>query len=456
MDRKAYCSSFDEVRTAFRRDVERFGVPIEPVPSCARDERADGPWSCENAGCSLRRGWISPACLACRTGMRTATFFVSLRCRRNCYFCFNPNQRDYRRFLREERDIVAELRAAHAQGAEFDCLAITGGEPFLHAEAVLAFLREAKKLYPRSHVRIYTSGDSLDGELLERLRDVGLDELRFSIKLDDDEQVRENVLATMELAVGVIPAVMVEMPVIPGTLEEMEGLLVRIDRMGVKGINLLEFCFPLHNVEEFKRRGFRLRRRPFRILYDYWYGGGVPVAGSEQETLELLRFAERKGLRLGVHYCSSDNKNSGQVFQQNLMYFNDEALRGNWGFLALDTQDYYLKCAKAFGDRAHAVAKTIERLVAERGALLRDADFLQDDFSFAEDIDASQRWSFDASVPQVSFPMTWLPLVQERVPDCEFAVSYFVLENAGGKASVRELDCVPLEDEAAWRKRFLD
>lgn len=236
----------------------------------------------------------------------------------------------------------------------------------------------------------------------------------------------------------------------------MESLLARIDRMGVKGINLLEFCFPLHNAEEFKRRGFRLRRRPFRILYDYWYGGGVPVAGSEQEALELLRFAERKGLRLGVHYCSSDNKNSGQVFQQNLMYFNDETLRSSWGFLAFDTQDYYLKCAKAFGGQANAVAEAIEYLIAERGALLRDADSLQDEFSFAEDIDASQRWSFDASVPQVSFPVMWLPLVQERVSDCEFAVSYFVLEGAGGKASVRELDCVALEDEAAWRKRFLD
>ena len=116
---------------------------------------------------------------------------------------------------------------------------------------------------------------------------------------------------------------MVEMPVIPGTLSEMQELLVRLDDMGVRGVNLLEFCFPLCNAEAFRDRGFELRKHPFNYLYDYWYGGGVPVAGSEAEALELLAFAEREGLRLGIHYCSSDNKNTGQIYQQNKAFFAD-------------------------------------------------------------------------------------------------------------------------------------
>ena len=103
----------------------------------------------------------------------------------------------------------------------------------------------------------------------------------------------------MEQAVGTIPAVVVEVPVIPGSLGQMKDLLVRSDALGISGVNLLEFCFPLHNAAEFAKRGFQLRKHPFKYLYNYWYGGGVPVAGSEAEALELLAFAEREGLRLG-------------------------------------------------------------------------------------------------------------------------------------------------------------
>jgi len=44
---------------------------------------------------------------------------------------------------------------------------------------------------------------------------------------------------------------MVEMPVIPGSLEEMKDLLKKLDSLGIFGINLLEFCFPLNNAQVF-------------------------------------------------------------------------------------------------------------------------------------------------------------------------------------------------------------
>ena len=139
---------------------------------------------------------------------------------------------------------------------------------------------------------------------------------------------------------------------IPGSLGQMKDLLVRSDALGISGVNLLEFCFPLHNAAEFAKRGFQLRKHPFKYLYNYWYGGGVPVAGSEAEALELLAFAEREGLRLGIHYCSSDNKNTGQIYQQNKAFFVDPALRDAHPWMRADEEDRFLKCAKAFGEDA--------------------------------------------------------------------------------------------------------
>ena len=95
----------------------------------------------------------------------------------------------------------------------------------------------------------------------------------------------------MEMARRYIPCVMVEMPVMPDAEEAMRALLHRFDGIGVWCVNLLELCFPYHNAEAFRERGFLLKDPPYRTLYNFWYAGGLPVAGSELVALRLLSFA---------------------------------------------------------------------------------------------------------------------------------------------------------------------
>ena len=40
---------------------------------------------------SLFINFKSDACVACRMGVNTTTAYLSLRCNKDCYFCFNPN-----------------------------------------------------------------------------------------------------------------------------------------------------------------------------------------------------------------------------------------------------------------------------------------------------------------------------------------------------------------------------
>ena len=417
MDIREYAQAFDQVERDYEKAVAAFGVPFEAGESCPRSERVRVAGACgaccENGGGSLRRGWISPACMACRTGERTATFFVDLRCTRKCYFCFNPNQDHYEYFLSHKRDIVAELEQAHAAGARFDCLAVTGGEPLLHKDEVVAFVARAKELFPGVHVRLYTCGDLLDDECLAALAQAGLDELRFSIKPDDVARIDAPVFERMAAAVAAVPDVMVEMPVIPGTLPEMKAMLSRIDGISVRGINLLEFCFPLCNADEFRKRGFELRKHPFNYLYDYWYGGGVPVAGSEAEALALLEHAEHEGLRLGVHYCSSDNKNTGQVFQQNKVFTCDDAVRGAYPWLTADAGDRFLKCAKAFGADAVRVRDWAQR--------------------------AGVSCDFDGTVPMAAIPLAQVDAARSACPNVRFADSATVFEQREGAPYLREV-----------------
>ncbi len=356
---RAHAGRYVTIHQDFARQVRGLGVDFADVDDSqqvrAHIEALGRKGALvRNDGKSVYVNRISPGCLACQTAAASHTFFVSLKCHRSCFFCFNPNQEEYDQYREQQRDLPAELDELRRSGQPVQHLALTGGEPLLFKHETLQFFEQARRDFPRCYTRLYTCGDHLDHETLGALHAAGMNEIRFSIRVEDTESARRHTLRQIELAREYIPNVMVEMPVLPGSLVQMKALLLELDRLGVFGINLLEFCFPYHNAEEYRKRGYRIKPRPFRVLYNYWYAGGLPVAGSETACLDLVDFALDMKLSLGVHYCSLENKHTGQVYQQNCRRVRSE-------LLYFSQKDYFLKSAKVFGPDAQAVEKLFEK-----------------------------------------------------------------------------------------------
>jgi len=358
-DFAAYVRMYDEIYEDFMQQVAATGIEIDPVDRS--EEAAEKRRALRKKGVQIRNtdrslyvNAISPACVACRKGIGTATFFISLKCHRDCYYCFNPNQEDYEYYCATTRNLPAELDEIHTDGMEVRHLALTGGEPLLHRDEAVAFFARARELFPGVDQRLYTCGDHVDEAILAALRDAGLDEIRFSIRVHDVEHARQKTLERIALAKQFIPRVMVEMPVPPGSGEIMRDLLLALDEIGIFSINLLELCYPFRNAEAFNSRGFKVKNRPFRTLYNYWYAGGVPIEGSELECLDLLDFAVERGLSIGVHYCSLENKFTGQNYQQN-------AGQRVPSMYVLSENDYLLKSAKVFGRDVPPVLTALRR-----------------------------------------------------------------------------------------------
>lgn len=404
---RAYVRRFAEVGRDLRATMEGFGLPIDADKGRAarvealRAQLVDGGARVRNDGKSIVSGPLSPACERCRTGERSVSQFLSLACPHACWFCFNSNQYDYDAYRAHRKDWRKEMNAYAREMGPLDYVALTGGEPLLYPDEACAFFEHAKRLNGSAHCRLYTSGWHADRALFERLAKSGLDEIRFSMKLDGAPACSEAALAgsegmgessepgeqgggaeghcgaseiepieplelqlaRMEEAVGVIPAVMVEMPVVPGTADEMRVVLRELERMGAFGINLLELCFPLHNADEYVRRGFSLVADPYRIPYDYRYAGALPVAGSEELALELALECQQANMKLGLHYCSLENKNTAQVFAQN----HGGAYRvPNYRFSG---RDFFYKTLRAFGEDALALAAALREAGAEFDAV---------------------------------------------------------------------------------------
>lgn len=407
-----YASRYIAIENSFCERAECFGVAFaKKVPGDVGMRAGDFSNApsvhVRNDGKSAFAAWRSSACDACRLGIGTETFVLTLQCPHRCFFCFNPNQADFDDRRPAARDVCRQLEMRAEQGAAFTHVALTGGEPLLFPEESVAFVHRAKELFPGVHVRLYTSGFGATDEVLHRMAYAGLDEIRFSVKTDQGMTDVEKALEVIGSAVDVIPDVLVEMPVMPDEIELMRDLLVRLDDLRVKGINLLELGFPFFNGDEFSRRGYELKPDPYRVLYDYSYAGGLPIDGSERACAELLEFTLGQNLSLGVHYCSMENKHTGQIYRQNARSAALFPLR------SLSARDYFLKSAKTFGDDRAPVREVLSR----EGV----------DFDDVDELDFTE------------FPLEAVSLLQGELPDIELAISYAVCESRNGEVILREL-----------------
>lgn len=348
----AWLSEYDAIQQEYIDSLAGFGVDFAPrdadLPqrqALLKQLRSQGA-RFRNGGASISTGPLSSACVACADDPGSRTFYLSLACNRDCYFCFNKNQVNYEADRLLKKNWRQEVDEFLEGAVPVTHVALTGGEPLLHVQEALAFFAHVHEAAPQAHLRLYSDGDFLDEGLARQLADAGLQELRLSVK-PDEPGAFEEAIRRLAMAKQFIPDVMVEMPVAPDMLEEMKGLLLGMNAIGAFGINLLEFGYPMGDWAPFAARGYQIANPPFAIPYEYSYAGGLPVAGSELACLQLLDWAMDQGLELGIHYCSLENKNRMQMHQQNTQARLDGAL---WLF---DDEDFFWKTAKVFdGDMA--------------------------------------------------------------------------------------------------------
>lgn len=240
-----------------------------------------------NGGTKVYSGELSPGCKLCSEGSWSC-LFINGRCNRSCFYC--PTSQDEIGLpttnnvtFRSPADYVAYLEQFNFRG-----MSLSGGEPTLTPGRCLAFMTAAKrKLGTALHSWLYTNGSLINEELLLKLRDAGLDEIRFDIGAHDYS------LEKATLAVGIIPTVTVEIPAIPEKFEVLKERLAQMAESGIKHLNLHQLRLTNYNYN-------RLKGRP----YTYLHGEKVTVLESELTALELIRYGLENKIALPINYCS--------------------------------------------------------------------------------------------------------------------------------------------------------
>jgi len=253
--------------------------------------------SCSEIGCWLGR--LPRGCELCMDGLKSVIFVTGL-CSDKCFYCpiSLTKRRKDQMFVNEvlvsdAKDLISEVVVSGSRGA-----GLTGGDPLIRLDKTLNVIKVLKEFFGNSfHIHLYTTGSLLTEDVIRKLVDVGLDELRIHI-------ISERSWLAIKTALKYPITVGIENPVIPGEFEYLKSVIVRAYEAGVEFINLNELEFSESNYLSLRLRG--LKPKP----------GSVAVDGSEDLALKLLEWVKDSGLDINVHYCPAMFKDRYQYVRR--------------------------------------------------------------------------------------------------------------------------------------------
>ena len=236
-------------------------------------------------------GDLSPGCIICGEGYWQC-MQINIVCTANCFFCPQnrkiktespPREPDTNCTIPNPKSYLKYLKRFNFKG-----VGITGGEPLLVFELVLSYLNEIRKGFAdKIYLWLYTNGSLVDETKLEKLKQAGLNEIRFNISANNYD------LKPVKLATRYINTVTVEIPAIPEDYEIVKKSLPEMKKIGVKHLNL-------HNLRASRHNYRNLLKRNYTFLHNH----PNTTLESELTALKLVKYSLDKKIGLPINYCS--------------------------------------------------------------------------------------------------------------------------------------------------------
>lgn len=238
---------------------------------------------------------LSRGCRLCGEGQWSCLFINNL-CNGKCFYC--PTQQTD--LARPETNTLIfdepETYVDYIRRFGFKGVSISGGEPLISFDKSLAFVKAVKDAFgDEVYVWLYTNGILLTPEKVEALKAAGLNEMRFDIGATEYKTDQ------LQLAVGKIPVVTVEIPAVPQEEELLKQKIRELKDLGVSHLNFHQMRLTPYNFNKLIEHD-----------YSYTHGEKVTVIDSELTALRLIQYSLDEGINLPINYCSFVYKNRHQ------------------------------------------------------------------------------------------------------------------------------------------------
>lgn len=246
-------------------------------------------------------GELPKGCQLCRQGRKMVMLVTGL-CKYSCFFCpLSQKKKDKdviyanEKLVEKDEDVFYEAKTIDALGS-----GITGGDPLEVLDRSLHYIDILKKEFGEDHhIHLYTAYIP-DKEILDKLGNAGLDEIRFHVPFNHWEKMSgseyEN---SIKEALKTDMAVGVEVPVFPDLKKELKILTKHLNALGVHFLNLNELEYSETNWDGLKARHYEIRHETSNA-----------IKGSQWVADEVLKEIDTT---MSLHYCSSRFKDGVQL-----------------------------------------------------------------------------------------------------------------------------------------------
>jgi pyruvate formate-lyase activating enzyme-like uncharacterized protein len=247
-------------------------------------------------GNSFLLGKLPRGCQLCAKGSKMVLFVTGL-CDSSCYYCPLSQEKTGKDVIfadevpvSSDDDVLFEVDSVKGEGA-----GISGGDPLCVLERTLKYIHLLKSKYgPDFHIHLYTSNTAVTQEDLMRLKEAGLDEIRFHPQRNDWTGIEHAIRIGIEVGL--------EVPVIPGQLDSLKQIAFRAEKMGISFLNLNELEASETNFERLLAHDMRLTDM-----------ASASIEGSAETARDFLKWASKNLERLTVHFCSARFKDAIQM-----------------------------------------------------------------------------------------------------------------------------------------------
>ncbi|HEY3360888.1 MAG TPA: radical SAM protein [Methanosarcina sp.] len=237
--------------------------------------------------------YLSEGCRLCQEGAKMVLFVTGL-CPKSCFYCPLSDERRGKdlvfaneRSIRSDEDLIKEAALMNALGT-----GITGGEPLLKIERVLHYIRMLKASFGKEHhIHLYTSL-APSKQILEKLADAGLDEIRLHPPQECWKDLKNSQYAdALKNATEFGIEAGIEIP----ALEGAEKVAAFAEEMGIF-LNLNELEFSDNNSEALLKNGFCLESDTSCAAAGSCKSAGIAFTACKK-----------------AHFCSSTYKDAVQL-----------------------------------------------------------------------------------------------------------------------------------------------
>lgn len=230
---------------------------------------------------------ISKGCEICGQG-EWSCLFITGKCNAGCFYCPAPQLKDETPSTQGINFDSPSDYADYINHFNFKGVSFSGGEPLLYFNRTLEYLQTVRsKCSNDIYTWMYTNGILADKKKTTLLADAGLNEIRFDIGATGFS------LDKIKYAKDIIPNITIEIPAVPEEKNRLLELLPQMVYAGVTNLNLHQLRLTKHNVPKLLKHGYSIINAEKPIVLE-----------SELAALEIINYAQKHNIDIGINYCS--------------------------------------------------------------------------------------------------------------------------------------------------------